>query len=139
VAYSEPQDGGIISGINVTPLVDITLVLLIIFVVTAKMIVTPAVPLDLPKATNAEEVQVVLSLVMSPGHPTFVDGEPVVSMVDLAQRSAASLKQHPDLRAVIQADGGVLHRDVIAVMDALKTAGVDRIAFATSGGAAAGN
>ncbi len=44
----QPTNGGIISGINVTPLVDIMLVLLVIFIVTAKIIVSPAVPLDLP-------------------------------------------------------------------------------------------
>lgn len=51
---------GMITGINVTPLVDITLVLLIIFIVTAKILVTPAVPLDLPQAARSEEVQLVL-------------------------------------------------------------------------------
>ena len=51
-------------GINVTPLVDITLVLLIIFIVTAKIIVTPAVPLDLPRAAHSEEVQVVFSVIV---------------------------------------------------------------------------
>lgn len=130
--HSDPADGGIISGINVTPLVDITLVLLIIFVVTAKIVVTPAVNLDLPQAANAEEVQVVVSILMSPGRPTLVNGEPVVSNSQITQRSMASLAQHPDLRVVIQADGRVLHRDIVAVMDAVKAAGVNRIAFATS-------
>ena len=50
---SARQGRGIISGINVTPLVDVTLVLLIIFIVTAKLVVAPAVPLDLPKASRA--------------------------------------------------------------------------------------
>jgi len=55
---------GIISGINVTPLVDVMLVLLVIFIVTAKIIVTPAVPLDLPRAAHGEEVQVILSVIL---------------------------------------------------------------------------
>ena len=45
---------GIISGINVTPLVDVTLVLLVIFIVTAKIVVTPAIPMDLPPAATSE-------------------------------------------------------------------------------------
>jgi biopolymer transport protein ExbD len=49
---TELSDDGIISAINVTPLVDITLVLLIVFMVTAKMIVTQSLPLDLPKAAS---------------------------------------------------------------------------------------
>ena len=63
MASSGPRRGGIIEGINVTPLVDITLVLLVIFIVTAKIVVTPAVPLDLPRAAGAEELQTVLSVV----------------------------------------------------------------------------
>ena len=50
-AYADSSDEAI-TGINVTPLVDIVLVLLIIFMVTAKLIVSKAVPLDLPKAVS---------------------------------------------------------------------------------------
>src|ERR1700741_5125978 len=51
-----------ITGINVTPLVDITLVLLIIFMVVAKMVVSQSVPLDLPKASFGTDVHVVFSI-----------------------------------------------------------------------------
>lgn len=51
--------GGLIEGINVTPLVDIMLVLLIIFMVTARLVDSPAVPLDLPQASQSEDVQTV--------------------------------------------------------------------------------
>ena len=123
------NDTGIISGINVTPLVDITLVLLIIFIVTAKIIVTPAVPLDLPQATKTEEVQVVLSVIVPEHGPTLVNGEAMVDEGGLRRRAAEALARDADLRAVVQADGSVPHRRVIAVLDALKNAGVTRIAF----------
>ena len=58
-ATDESEDA--ITGINVTPLVDITLVLLIIFMVTAKIIVSQSVPLDLPKAASGTDVQTVFS------------------------------------------------------------------------------
>jgi hypothetical protein len=77
VASSSPRRGGIIEGINVTPLVDITLVLLIIFIVTAKIVVTPAVPLDLPRAAGAEELQTVLSVVVPREGSMLVDGEAI--------------------------------------------------------------
>ena len=63
-APSGQAANGIIWGINVTPLVDVMLVLLVIFIVTAKIIVTPAVPLDLPHAAHGEEVQVILSVIV---------------------------------------------------------------------------
>jgi hypothetical protein len=69
-----------ITGINVTPLVDITLVLLIIFMVTAKMIVeAQSVPLDLPKAASGTEVQVVFSVVLGANGETLVDGKKVAN------------------------------------------------------------
>src|SRR5437868_2486881 len=74
-ANDDPDDA--ITGINVTPLVDITLVLLIIFMVTAKIIVSQSVPLDLPKAASGTEVQVVFSVVLAADGSTQVDSKPV--------------------------------------------------------------
>ena len=51
-ANTQTSEEGLFSGINVTPLVDITLVLLIIFMVTAKLIVSQTLPMDLPKAAT---------------------------------------------------------------------------------------
>jgi biopolymer transport protein TolR len=129
MAQSSSSNGGIIAGINVTPLVDITLVLLIIFIVTAKIIVAPAVPLDLPQAAHTEEVQVVFSILMPATGPTLVDGEPVADDAALLAKARAAAAAHPDLRAVINADGDVAHRRVLHAVDLLKTAGVEHIAF----------
>jgi biopolymer transport protein TolR len=124
------RDEGIIVGINVTPLVDITLVLLIIFIVTAKFVVTPAVPLDLPAAARTEETQTVFAVAVPATGGMSVDGQPVADGAALTARAAAALRGDPRLRAVIQADGAVPHRRVLAVVDALKEAGVVHVAFA---------
>jgi biopolymer transport protein TolR len=123
------QTDGIISGINVTPLVDVMLVLLVIFIVTAKIIVTPAVPLDLPHAAHGEEVQVVLSIIVPLRGPLLVDGVPLSSDEALTEKARAAAARDPDLRAVIQADGDLPHRRVIRVLDDLKGAGITRVAF----------
>jgi len=123
------DNGGIIAGINVTPLVDVMLVLLVIFVVTAKIVVTPAVPLDLPRAAHGEEVQVVLSIVLPVRGPTLVDGAAVADDAGFESRARAALAGNPDLRAVIQADGEVPHRRVVHLLDELKGVGVTRVAF----------
>src|SRR5689334_7883797 len=85
------EPGGIIGGINVTPLVDITLVLLIIFIVTAKIIDTPAVPLDLPKATQAEGVQVVFSVVLPASGEALANGASVKDDAALAEAARRAL------------------------------------------------
>jgi biopolymer transport protein ExbD len=123
-----PEDG-VIAGINVTPLVDVMLVLLVIFIVTAKIIVTPAVPLDLPHASHGEEVQVVLSVIVPMRGPMLVNGAALPNDDGLEERARAALAGDPELRAVIQADGEVPHRRVIHVLDLLKGVGITRVAF----------
>jgi biopolymer transport protein TolR len=128
MATSASRRGAIIEGINVTPLVDITLVLLIIFIVTAKLVVTPAVPLDLPKASQSEELQTVLSVTVPANGSIQVDGV-ATDEVQLGARARAALARDPELRAVIQADRAVAHGRVMGVLDTLKSAGLVRVAF----------
>jgi len=130
MAAQQPRGGGIIEGINVTPLVDITLVLLIIFIVTAKMVATPSVPLDLPQASQGEDVQTIFAVSIPKGGELLVDGEKVVDGL-LVEHARRALAKDKELRAVIQADGDIPHRRVIDVLDRLKEAGLTRVAFGT--------
>ena len=129
MASSSQNNGGIIAGINVTPLVDITLVLLIIFIVTAKIIVTPAVPLDLPQASQSEQIQVVFSVILPATGATLVNGEPANDDATLVRLARDALANNAEVRAVINADGAVQHRRVIHTLDLIKTAGISRVAF----------
>jgi len=124
--------GGIINGINVTPLVDIMLVLLIIFMVTAKLVVAPtsALGVQLPKAASGEVVQVIFSVQLTKQGAAYVDGHAVTDDEAIKVQALQELSQHPDLKAVIQADGDVPHRRVIHVMDLLSQARIANIAFA---------
>jgi biopolymer transport protein ExbD len=131
MAGGAQQGGGIISGINVTPLVDITLVLLIIFIVTAKIVVTPAVPLDLPKAAKSDDVQVIFSVIIPAKGPTLVNGEAVATDQALEQAAETALDADDTLRVVISADGSVPHRQVMHTLDVLRQGGVTHVAFAT--------
>jgi biopolymer transport protein ExbD len=130
MAGSVTQDEDAITGINVTPLVDITLVLLIIFMVTAKIIVSQAIPLDLPKASSgAADVQVIFSIILAADGRTVVDSKPVASDEAILELANQASKKNPDVRAVIKADAAVPHGRVIHVLDLLKQGHVSRIAF----------
>jgi biopolymer transport protein ExbD len=119
-----------ISGINVTPLVDITLVLLIIFMVTTKIVLNQTVPLDLPKAaTGTSDIQVVFSIVLVADGRALVDSKPIPNDDAILQLARDAQAQHPDVRAVIKADSAVTHGRVIHVLDLLKQAHVNKIAF----------
>ncbi|MBW2459680.1 MAG: biopolymer transporter ExbD [Deltaproteobacteria bacterium] len=125
----QDEDDGVISAINVTPLVDITLVLLIVFMVTAKIIVSTSLPLDLPKAAKGETVQLVFGLEVHSNGDLLVDGKRVDDDKALLGLARESLAKHKDLRAVIRADSKVQHGRIIRILDLLKQAGVSKIAF----------
>jgi biopolymer transport protein ExbD len=121
-----------ITGINVTPLVDVTLVLLIIFIVTAKLIVSQSIPLDLPKAANSGEIQTVFSVTLAADGRTQVDGRGVDNDDAIMPLAKDAHAKNSELRAVIKADSAVPHGRVIHVLDLLKSADVKKIAFGVS-------
>ncbi len=130
---AQSDDDGMISAINVTPLVDITLVLLIVFMVTARIIVSQGMPMDLPKAASkTEELQMVFSVELTESGKTFVDSKALASDEEVLVLAQNARAQNEDLRAVIRADQAVSHGRVIHVLDLLKQAKVSKIAFAVS-------
>ncbi len=131
MAASAPttDDDGIV-GINVTPLVDITLVLLIIFMVCAKLIAGQAVPLDLPKAASAGETQTVFTVSVDRDGRVFADGEPIEGDAALREAAKHAAEKTKDLRTVVQASASATHGAVLHVVDELRQVGITKIAFA---------
>ncbi|HEY2902922.1 MAG TPA: biopolymer transporter ExbD [Polyangia bacterium] len=124
-----------IVDINVTPLVDITLVLLIIFMVTASYIVSPAIKVDLPKAASGSaETKSTLSLTLMKDGALYLNGERANDGL-VTKFIADSLPKTPDLQAVIAADKVVPHGDVVHMIDLVKRAGVHRFAINVDPGA----
>jgi biopolymer transport protein ExbD len=126
---SNDDEDGIISGINVTPLVDVTLVLLIVFMVTAKIIVSRGMPMDLPKAATGEEVQNVFSVELTTDGKARVDSVAVDTDDAIAGLAKQAKAKNRDVRVVIRADKKVEHGRVIRVLDILKQAGLAKFAF----------
>jgi biopolymer transport protein ExbD len=126
------DDDGLIAGINVTPLVDVTLVLLIIFMVTAKIIVSQGMPMDLPKSASGEALQTVFSVELTADGKTRIDSEGVPDDEALVPLAKKAKTKNKDLRAVIRADKKVEHGRVIHVLDLLRRSGIAKIAFAVT-------
>ena len=127
-----------IVDINVTPLVDITLVLLIIFMVTASYIVSPAIKVDLPKAASgSDQTKTTLALTIQKDGSMYLNGERS-SDAAVAKYIGDELPKNPDLQAIIAADRVVPHGEVVHVIDLVKRAGVHRFAINVDPGAAAG-
>jgi biopolymer transport protein ExbD len=120
---------GMFSGINVTPLVDIMLVLLVIFMVTARLIVSQTLPMDLPHAATGGEQQIVFAVTMNAAGETMVDSRRIEKDTELLALARKARSANPDLRAVIHADSEVNHGRVVRVMDMLRQGGIGKIAF----------
>lgn len=118
-----------ISGINVTPLVDITLVLLIIFMVTATYIVRESIEVELPRAAHGgESVGVMLNIVLDREGKVFVDG--VESDIDgLKRKVAEAVEKDKEARAIISADKMAFHGAVVHIIDTIKGAGIAHFAI----------
>ena len=117
--------------INVVPLVDVMLVLLVIFIITAPLL-THSVKIDLPKAASSPNIT-------QPDHIEFAlrddstlywNGEPV-SMDQLAPRFSTSVKENPDIQLHIRADRHVHYEHVARVMSIAAKAGLVKIGFVT--------
>jgi biopolymer transport protein TolR len=126
------------SHINVVPYIDVMLVLLVIFMVTAPLMAPGVV--DLPKVSNAATTPAVaLEVVLQKdGSLKLVDrdatraAEMTVNLDSLAQQAQGRMRTGEDRPVVIAADKGVVYEQVLAVMDALKTAGVQRVGLSVA-------
>ena len=103
--------------------------LLIIFMVTAKIIVSQSVPLDLPKAASGQDVQVVFAVELHANGDAVVDGKRLTGDAALLTLAREAHAKNGELRAVIKGDSAVPHGRVIHVLDLLKQAQISKIAF----------
>jgi biopolymer transport protein ExbD len=121
----------IISDINVTPLVDIVLVLLIVLMVTSSYLVNKSISVELPKAATGETATPTLSISLDVEGKVYLDGE-VIEMPALRERIRSAYKADPEVKAIISADGRVTHAQVVSIIDTLRLEKVTKFAINTS-------
>ncbi|HMO17174.1 MAG TPA: ExbD/TolR family protein [Oligoflexia bacterium] len=126
-------DGGSISQINVTPLVDVMLVLLIIFMVAAP-ILQQGVELELPKESIApvdggEEEQLVVSI--DKEGVVYIGAGNIVVLEELGPKISAIVKSRIDKRVFIKADHRATYGQVMAAMARIKRSGIDKVGLLT--------
>ena len=116
---------------NVVPLVDVMLVLLVIFIVTAPLL-THSVKIDLPKASSSANITKPehIEFGIRPGDELFWNGERIAAG-DLAARFAVAAKRQPQPELHIRADRDARYESVARVMSAAAKAGLTRIGFVT--------
>ena len=128
-AATQASEDEIMSSINITPLVDIFLVLLIIFMITSSVVDQKSIPVNLPKAAHAgTEAPKATGLTMDKDHRLFLNGElrDSAQVADLLKVAVAADEEH---QVLIGADQDLPYRDVVGVIDLIRGAGVRKYAL----------
>ena len=125
------KETGTLSEINVTPLVDVMLVLLIVFMVTAPMIQT-GVDVDLPdaKAQTVPDESGKLIVTMTKERKVYI-GRMEIPFDEVETKLRANAKLQVDHEAYLHADTNLSYGDVVKVMAAIKLAGGDKMGLIT--------
>lgn len=126
---SKNTDDEPIADINITPFVDIILVVLIIFMVTTPIIMKPSINIQLPKAASGDETtSTQLNIAISSAGSLSLNGAPTDEAA-LAAKAKELLAGQPELQAIIAADQATSHGKVVGIIDVIKAAGVRKFAI----------
>ena len=125
------------SEINVTPLVDVMLVLVVIFIITAPLLAS-SIKLDLPRTDAAQpnEAPQFVTLVVDKTGQAFLNDQPLTTD-ELAQRLAQAAARHADTEVQLRADETVPYGRVVELIGVANKAGLSRVGFVADPGKAA--
>jgi biopolymer transport protein ExbD len=123
------DDDDVIAQINIIPFVDIALVLLIIFLLTANIIARASIPVELPQAAHGNQtVDKTLNIVVTSDGGMLLDGRPL-TRPELRAAAEQARREDPKVRVVIAGDRSVRYEAVIQVIDLVKDVGIGAFAL----------
>ncbi len=129
--FNSDDEGGEMSEINVTPLVDVMLVLLVVFIVTAPLL-TQVVKVKLPKTEQTEptpDKHVAILAVTATGEAMLDDK--AIPLANLEAELKALQERDPDISVQLQADRAAVFESVAKVMASAQRSGVGKLSFVT--------
>ena len=129
VASSSPRGRGGIVGINVTPMVDIVLVLLIIMMVSATYIVSQSLKVELPKTASSDDTVSKTYVVTITKDGAYFFNDKPAAKADLPGLLRGAKNENANLNLVITADENARHGTVVGVIDAAKVEGITKFAI----------
>lgn len=123
------SDVGLISAINVTPFVDVVLVLLVIFMVTAPALIKDSLGIHLPKSSTADQkTPQSLGIAITKEGQILLNGQ-LASAETVTAQVKQALQADPETHALISADQDARHGDVVKAIDLIKSAGMEHFAI----------
>ena len=129
-AKTDGNDSGTIAEINIVPLVDIVLVVLIIFMVAAPLVMQPKIDITLPKSssTDIDKSKKPLKITVGGQGEIFIDNKQI-SIEDLRDASLQEVQKNPEVSAILVADKTVTLEMVTEIIDTVKSQGLKKVAF----------
>jgi biopolymer transport protein ExbD len=118
-----------ITGINVTPMVDVVLVLLVIMMVSAQYIVSQSLKVELPKSQSTDEQTASIAAVTVAKGGALYFNQEAVSERGLVEKLRGAAKQNPEISLIVSADRAAMHGDVVHVIDLAKLEGITKFAI----------
>lgn len=129
MAFNNSDNNEAIADINVVPLVDIILVVLIIFMVTAPMFMKPTINVNLPKAASGDQTAPSkLNIALTADGRINLNGS-FVTEEDVRAKATEEVGKNVDVQAIISADKDVPHGKVVGLLDIVKGSGVKKFAI----------
>jgi biopolymer transport protein ExbD len=118
-----------IVGINVTPMVDVVLVLLVIMMVSATYIVSQSLKVELPKAASSDDsVASIAAVTVAKGGGLYFNQEPI-DEAGLKVKLKQAVEQNPEINLIVSGDRNATHGDVVHVIDLAKLEGITKFAI----------
>lgn len=126
---SSKNDDGVISDINITPMVDVILVLLVIFMVTANFLKKESININLPKVAKADaNIKESTQIALTKDGKFFIEGKSITEE-DLVTSMSREAKLRPNMRVTLAADENIAYGSVSKLMGVLRKCGVTKIAL----------
>ncbi len=115
------KDNEPVSEINLTPLIDVTMVLLIIFMIVSSFVTKQTIKIELPKAASSSEAKIKnISIVVSSEGNYFLSGKKIVSLEELKSKIRDAKQKNPDIQVIIAGDKKVRYGKIVTVIDLLR-------------------
>lgn len=130
MGFSRQNDDEIMSDINITPLVDIMLVLLIIFMLVSTVVDMNGIEVELPRAATGAALKTrTVSVMITRDGMYYLDGTRLMTSGELREQLELKKKDTPDVQVIIGADKKSYHEDVVRVIDMVRKLGITRFAI----------
>jgi biopolymer transport protein ExbD len=126
---SGSEDSGLLSSINITPFVDVVLVLLVIFMVTTPILMKDLMDIHLPQTKSSDGPRInTLGVVINKQEQILLNGT-LINETQLGEEIKKAIKENKDTQAIISADIELSYGKVVKIIDLIKTAGLEKFAL----------